>query len=244
MFYDAHAHLDSVKEVKNALKEAKKARVKEIVSCSSSIENSKTNLELKKFEQIKAGIGLYPLNAIELSESKLKKAFNFFEENLKKADVIGEVGLDYKYSKEKEERGKQKMVFRKFIKMSNEFEKPIVVHTRHAQKDVIKLLEEERAENVLLHSFVDDGKLMRRAKKNGWLMSVGFVVMWHKEIQERIKKFDENFLLAETDAPLNYENELIMPKDIPRIVGKIAELKDMSLKELEEIFESNYKKLF
>ena len=82
MIQDTQAHLDLMeeREVQELINKAKEINLNQIISCSTSFSSNQKNLELaRKFNLIKPAIGLYPLNALELNEEELKKAFDFFE---------------------------------------------------------------------------------------------------------------------------------------------------------------------
>jgi TatD DNase family protein len=247
MLYDSHAHLDLMpeEELKEALKDAKKARVEKIISCSTSFASNEKNLELtEKNPEVLAGIGLYPLDLIELTDLEIDKAFYFFDAEIKKAMAIGEVGLDFKYSTKPDEQEKQKRVFVRFIELANKHNKPLIIHSRFAQKQVLEMLIEYKAKKVLLHSFVDSQKLMKLAAEHGYFVSVGLSVLTNPEIQKNIATYPIENLLLETDSPIRFNGEKSMPEKIVLVAQKVAELKKLELKKLEEQIEKNFGKLF
>ncbi len=247
MLYDCHSHIDLINEneVEQILENSKKEGVKEIISCATSFYSNEKILALsKKYPQIKTALGLYPLNIIELNEEELKRAFDFFRKNIKKAIAIGEVGLDFKYSTKKEEQEKQTRIFSKFIELSKEFNKPLIIHSRYAQRQVVEILKVKKAEKVLLHSFTESKKLMKQASDLGYYISCGIKTLTDENIQKNLKEFPLKQLLFETDSPIIFNNEKAHPKKIKLIAEKVAELKGISFKEVEEQQEKNYSKLF
>lgn len=247
MLYDVHAHMDmlSEKELEKCLQDAKAKNVSKIVSCSTSFESNKKNISLsKKNKEIFAAIGLYPLNVVELNEKELDKAFSFFEKNIKSAKAIGEIGLDFKRCIKKEEQEKQQFWFSEFISLSNKYKKPLIIHSRFAQRQVIEQLEQEKAEKVLLHSFVDSIKLMKKAASLDYFVSVGPSIFKNEQIQKNIFEFSLENLLFETDSPIMFDNEKVFSEKIAKIASKTAELKSLSFSELELQQEKNFKTLF
>jgi len=247
MLFDAHSHLDLMQEeeLKMALENAKNSGITQIISCATSFASNEKNLELsKKFPQIKAAIGLYPLDAVDLNEIELDKAFYFFNAEIKKAIAIGEIGLDYKYCIKKEEQDKQVQIFTRFIELSNKTGKPLIIHSRFAQKQVLKILAENKAEKVLLHSFVDSLKLMKQAVETGYFVSTGLNALFSEEVQKNITKFPLDSLLFETDSPVRFKGEKAYPEQIATIVKKVAELKGITFNEIEAVQEENFKRLF
>ncbi len=247
MFYDAHAHLDllNTKELKKTLSDAQAKKVSKIVSCSTSFASNKKNLALaKKYPSVLAGIGLYPLDIVELNEKELDKAFSFFEKHISKASAIGEIGMDFKRCTKKEEQEKQEYWFLEFLSLANKYNKTVIIHSRFAQRQVLELLEKENAKKVLLHSFVDSLKLMKKAASLGYFASVGPVILQNEQIQKNIASFPLENLLFETDSPIKFNNESIFSDKIAEIASKTAELQNNSLDQVEKIQEKNFKSLF
>lgn len=249
MLNDSHAHMDMLdeKELSEALKKAKEVGVGKIVSCATSFpSNTKTLALAAKFPQIKAAIGLYPLDAAELTQLEIDKAFYFFNAEIQKPEVVavGEVGLDFKYSEKESEQEKQKKVFERFIGLANEHEKPLIIHSRFAQRQVIEMLEKYKAEKALLHSFVDSLKLMKRAAEAGHFVSVGLSVLYNEEVQKNITAFPLESLLFETDSPIRFNGEKTGPEKVTLVAQKVTQLKGLTLKEVEAQQEKNFKKLF
>jgi len=232
-------------ELANALKNAKKDGVKEMISCSTSFASNKKNLLLaKEHLQIKPALGLYPLDILELSQEELDKAFDFFEAQISSAIAIGEVGLDYKFAKSEEEQKKQEEIFFRFIELAKKYGKPLIIHSRYAQTQVLEALQKATAKKVLLHSFVDSAKLMKTAAELGYFVSAGLSLLYKKDAQENIKTFPLEKLLFETDSPIRFNGEKAFPKNIKQIAEKVAEIKSISVKEVEAQQEKNYLKLF
>ena len=247
MYYDAHCHLNLLteKEIKKALTDAKEKNVTEMISCSTSFKSNRQNLLLaKNFPQTKAAIGLYPLDLLELNDQELGKAFGFFENNIKNAIAIGEVGLDNKYCKTKEDKEKQENNFIRFIELSKKYDKPLIIHSRYAQRTVLELLASEKANKVLLHSFTDSKKLMDIAVTNEWFVGVGVNILFNEEVQKNIAGFPLKNLLFETDSPIRFNGEKAMPLDIVKIAEKVASLKEIAIDLVEAQQEENYTTLF
>ncbi len=247
MYYDAHSHLDLMdeKELEITLQKAGEIGLKEVISCATNFPSNQKNLELaKKIPLIKPAIGIYPLDAVEFRELELDKAFYFFKSEAKNAVAIGEVGLDFKYCTKEEEQKKQTQIFSRFISLSNETNKPLIIHSRFAQRQVLELLKKENAKKALLHSFVDSKKLMTAAVNEGYYVSVGLSVLYSEEAQKNIKEFPIERLLFETDSPIRFNGEKANPSKIIEVAKKVAEIKSIDLDTIVKQQEKNYKKLF
>lgn len=247
MIQDTHAHLDMMEEneVLKVINSASKINLNTIISCSTSFNSNQKNLELaQKYNLIKPAIGLYPLNIIELNEEELNKAFIFFENEIKKAIAIGEVGLDFKFSINEEEQKKQKQILTRFIQLSKKYDKPLIIHSRFAQRQAIELLEQNQAKKVQLHSYTDSQKLMQKAVDLGYYISCGMNLLYNTDVQKNIISFPLQNLLLETDSPMIFNNNKTTPLNIKLIIEKISELKKITQNEIEEQLEKNFHSLY
>ncbi len=245
--FDSHAHLDLIneKEITQILENAEKNNVKKIISCSTSFESNKKNLLLsKKYDEIECAIGLYPLNILELNNLELKKAFDFFEKNISKAIAIGEIGLDFKYCKNNTEQNKQITVFEKFIKLGKKYDKPLIVHSRYAQREVLEILEKLNAKKVLLHGFVESKKLIKKAIQNNYFISVGMIVLENELVQKNILTIPLKNLFFETDSPIRFNQKKVFSESINEITLKITDLKKVKIEQISNIQKENFESFF
>ena len=176
---DVHCHL-SHKEFDTDLDEvisrAKKEGVKAIVCSGVNPADNIRVLEIaKKYDMVHASLGAYPIDLLGLvlknmglprqaEPINLDEQFEFFKKNKKDIISIGEVGLDYKFgSKHKD---KQKENFKKILDFTEKFKKPLVIHSRNAEQDVIDVLETSsiKKSNVVLHCFEGNKKLIPSSK--------------------------------------------------------------------------------
>ncbi len=247
MIQDTHAHLDMMEEdkIQEMLKKANEINLDTIISCSTSFSSNQKNIELaKKYPLIKAAIGIYPLNLIELNDSEIERAFNYFENEIKNSIAIGEVGLDFKYSIKEEEQEKQKQILIRFIELSKKYKKPLIIHSRFAQRQVIEVLEENKAIKVQLHSFTDSQKLMQKATSLGYYVSCGMNLLYNPEVQKNITSFPIEKLLLETDSPMIFNNKTATPLNIKSLLDKLSELKKIPVLQLEEQLSKNFHSLY
>ncbi len=241
MFIDIHAHLEMCKDSEKVIKNAKDIL---IISAGVDEKSNKKVLEFsKKFNNVKCSFGLYPIEALKLSEKELKKELVFVEENKDKIIAIGEIGIDLKESPEFE---KQKKNFIKIIKLAKKINKPLIVHSRKAEKEVIDILEKEKCKKVVMHCFSGNFKLVKRIIENKWFLSIPTCVKRSEHFQRVILEAPIENLLCETDSPYMHpdgerNNE---PRNVIESYKKISEIKNLSLKEVEKKIEENFKRLF
>ncbi len=245
MYIDVHCHLDLCKDIKKAVDKAGKKRVGIIIANGVNPEVNRKILELaEKYNGVKVALGIYPIEALKMSDGEIVKEIKFIKENNDKIAAIGEVGMDCKEDLDNWER--QKDIFRKFIELSIKLNKPIIVHSRKAENECIEILEKMKARKVIMHCFCGKFSLVERIAKNGWFLSIPGNVWYNEQFQNIVNKIEISNLLCETDAPylhpLKEDNNV--PENVVYSYKKIAEFKKMKLEDVEKKIESNYIELF
>lgn len=257
MIVDVHTHLDHPlleKDLDEIIKRAKKAGISAIITNGISKESNRRVLDIsKKYDIVKASLGIYPQDALRKETSEegyaIKTDFDtdaeikFIEKNKNKIIAIGEVGLDYYNGKDKIA---QKEVFIKIIDLAKKINKPIIVHSRKAENDVIDLLEEKGAKKVILHCFSGKKRLIIRASKLGYSFSIPANIVRAQNFQMLVTQVPLSQILTETDAPYlsPYKDKINEPAFVHETIKRIAEIKQIEEKEAENIIYMNYMKLF
>ncbi|MDO8509178.1 MAG: TatD family hydrolase [Nanoarchaeota archaeon] len=245
MYIDVHCHLDICKDIDKIIEEVRKKKIGIIISNGVKPSVNRKILELaKKYKEVKCSMGIYPIDALALSDGEIDEEIKFIRKNKDKVTAIGEVGIDYKEDSENWDR--QKKIFRKFINLSIELNKPIIVHSRKAEKECIEILEELNAKKVVMHCFSGKFSLIERISRNGWFLSIPGNVNHSEQFQNIAKKIDIKNLLCETDAPYLHplKERDNTPVNVIYSYKKIAELKNMKIKDVEKAIEKNYYRLF
>jgi len=245
MFIDVHCHLDyySDKQIENIVDRARKANVKLIITNGINKKTNRKSLKLaEKYKELKASLGIYPIEALSMTEKEINDELNFIESKKEKIVAVGEVGLDFK---ETEEREKQIKTFKKIIWLAQKINKPLIIHSRKAEEEVIEILEQTKVRKVILHCFSGKKHLLERIKKNYWMISIPANVKFSEHFQMAAKMFPIEQLLCETDSPFLHpskekNNE---PANVIESYKKISEIKSLSLNEIENIIEQNYFRL-
>jgi TatD DNase family protein len=164
--------------------------------------------------------------------------------------AVGEIGLDYHY--DFAPREVQQHVFREQIRLARELSRPIVIHTREAEDDTFRILEEERARDVggVFHCFAGDRAMARRALEIGFHVSLAGIVTFPRalELKEVARLVPLERLLIETDspflAPVPYRGTRNEPARVGRVAEVIAELRSTSAGAIAEATRVNFEQLF
>jgi TatD DNase family protein len=248
---DVHAHLDFPeieKELDAIIERARAAGVRAIITNSVAPESMRRTLDIsKKYDIVKAALGLYPPDALEKESGKKNKIsakeLDFIEKNKDSIIAIGECGLDYYNGRDKET---QIDLFKKQIELAKKLDKPVIVHSRKAEEDVIRILEESGHKKVVLHCFCGKKSLIEKAAKLGFYFSIPTNIIRAANFQELVKMVNINQLLTETDSPFlspfkGIKNE---PAFVIESVKKIAEIKGFTVEDTANNIWLNYQRLF
>jgi len=250
MFIDVHCHLDKLIDegvpADKAIKNAKKKGVERMIVNGTDHEQNKIILDLAKIhKEVLPALGIYPIDALKLSESEIDEEIEFIKQNKDKIAAIGEVGLDLKEEELHKTLDKQKINLRKFVNLAIKLNKPAIIHSRKAELHTIELLEELNVKKVIMHCFSGKMSLAERIAKNGWFLSIPANSHYSQQFQDVIKRVPIENLLCETDTPYlhplkKWPNE---PANVIYSYKKIAEIKKMKLTEVELQIEKNFKSL-
>ena len=245
--FESHAHYDDPKfdsDREDVLNKIYMSGVEKIISAGYSLEGSKKGLDLaKKHDFIYTTMGISPNDINENWEQELEEINTILQNDTsKKIVAIGEIGLDYHYSDEKE---KQKEVFVKQIELANKYNLPIVVHTREAVMDTLQILKEHTVNKKgELHCCPFNRELVKEALKLGFYISFSGTCTFKnaKNAEEIVKMVPDDRFFIETDSPYLAPEPVRGTRNDSRnlvyIIEKIAEFKE---KEKSEIADLSYK---
>lgn len=244
MLADSHCHLDLFKNPREKVENARKNGVERILSNATNLKNIQSNLDLaSQFPEVDCGIGIHPVDLLSMNQSEIEKGISLVRENIGKAICVGEVGMDFKYAKENQKESMEK-VFREFISIAMENNKPIIVHARYAETQCLNILEEMQVKKVHLHWFTNSKKTAKRARELGYFISCGPIIFSDEASSEIVKETPLKNLMLETDAPVAFKGEQSEPAWIPKVCEKVAELKEISVEEVSKTTGNNYTVLF
>jgi len=204
----------------------------------------------EQFPNVFCSVGVHPHHSNEEAEQTTTAQIVKLAAH-PKCIGIGEAGLDYFY--DYSPREKQTEVFRQHIHACLETGLPLIVHSRDAEDDTIRVIEEIRAGaalKVLLHCFSSSHAMAMRALELGYHFSFSGIVTFPKsiEVQHTVRDVPLSRMLVETDAPFlappPYRGKRNEPAYVLHVAEKITELKAISLAEVAKATTENFFNLF
>jgi TatD DNase family protein len=239
---DAHCHLEQkdYDADRDEFIENLKKELKAVITCCAHPDDFELTMQIveKHAGFVFATAGIHPTYIKEISEKQIENFMEILKENRKKIVGIGEVGLDYYWIKESSWQKKQKEMFIQFIEFAKEIKKPLVIHSREATEDCVKILEQEDAKHVLMHLF-GEKKLLERIVENEWYISIGPIITRSKTHKKIARDFPLERILLETDSPWFGFGKRGTPLNIKPVAEKIAEVKKLSFEEVWQICGKN-----
>jgi TatD DNase family protein len=164
--------------------------------------------------------------------------------------AIGETGLDYFRSDGNLEWQRER--FRVHIAAAKACGKPLIIHTREAREDTIRIMREEQAEVAggVMHCFTENWEMARQALDLGFYISFSGILTFRnaEELREVARRVPLERLLIETDspylAPVPYRGKPNQPIYVRQVAECLAELRDLAPEALAEITRDNFFRLF
>ncbi|MEK6974293.1 MAG: TatD family hydrolase [Nanoarchaeota archaeon] len=247
MLFDVHCHLTDMYfsgKIDSIVDECIGKNVSILISAGlNPIDNRKVLEISKKHKIVNASLGLYPLDAISLKEEEIIGEIGFITKNKENIIAISEVGLDLHYTNEIK---KQIWAFQNFIELSEKIGKPLIVHSRKAEAEVIEMLESSNVKSAILHSFGGNKNLIKRAIDNKFYFSIPPLIARSSNFQTLVDLAPLNLLLTESDSPYQSptKNQRNYPFNVIESFKKISEIKKLDKIETENILFMNFQKIF
>lgn len=247
MYIDTHCHLsvEDYLDIDKVIEENKNALVEKIVVSGCSRESIEEVMDLKdKYDMVYVTIGYHPEYADTVTESDLDYLKSLLGE--KKVVGIGEIGLDYHYTKENKD--KQIWLFEEQLKIADAFNLPVVIHSRDATMDTINILKKYKVKGII-HCFSGSLETANIYISMGFLLGIGGVVTFNNsKLKDVVKEVPLESIVLETDSPyltpVPFRGKINSSKYLEFIANFIADIKNISLEELAEITSKNASSLF
>jgi TatD DNase family protein len=251
MFIDSHCHLDFPELAGNLdeiLENMRRNEVSHALCISVNLEDLPQVLRLaEQHKNIYASVGVHP--DYELDAEPTQAQLLALAQH-PKVIAIGETGLDYYRLKGDLEW--QRARFRTHIRVSRESRKPLVVHTREAAEDTLRIMAEEGAGQVggVMHCFTESMEVAQAAMDMGFYISFSGIVTFKnaKALKEVARQVPLDRMLIETDAPYlapaPHRGKVNQPGYVKHVAEEIAMLRGIPLPEVGRATSENFFRLF
>ncbi|MFH2020387.1 MAG: TatD family hydrolase [archaeon] len=253
---DVHCHLDAYTfpDVSEVIERCRKNNVLAFAAGLDPVTNKQVLALQETYpDVIYPCLGLYPRDALkketENTDEKLDldydpdEVLKFIEEHKTRIIAVGEVGMDFKNGTDFKE---QERVFRNVVALAIKINKPLIVHSRKAEKEVIDILEEFNYKKIVMHCFCGSHKLVRRIRENNWYFSIPTSIVRDEHFQMIVKETPLSLLLTETDSPFlsPFKDQRNEPSFVIETIKVIAKLKSLTEEDVATLLYRNCQYLF
>ena len=250
MIFETHAHYDDEKfdadRVELLSHLLRENNIGKVVNVGATLKGCKESIALaEKYDDVYAAIGIHPEEIDEINDDVME----YFRQNAshEKVVAIGEIGLDYYWVKEEEQRKKQRIWFNKQMDLAKELEMPVIIHSRDAAEDTLNTIRLYNNSHVkgIVHCYSYSKEIAMEYVKMGWYIGVGGVVTFKnaKKLVETVEAIPLESIVLETDcpymAPVPHRGERNSSIFLSHVAEKIAEIKNISVEEVEKVTYQN-----
>ena len=251
MLFDTHAHMDdhAFDEDRQALLDGFRSQgVSLVMNPGCSLFSSRNVDKLtKEYDFLYGAVGSHPDVADEVNEAVLEEYRILCKQN-PKIKAIGEIGLDYHY--EDIPREIQQKAFRMQMELARQLNLPVIVHEREAHEDGMKIVEEFPEVKGVFHCYSGSYEMAKWLIARGWY--IGFTgVLTFKNARKAVEVASQiplDRIVLETDcpymAPEPFRGKRNDPGKIYRMAERLAEIRGLSVEEVQRITTENGKKLY
>lgn len=248
---DSHAHIyyrDFNADFDDMLSRAEDAGVSAILVVGTDIESSRESVALaEKYPQLYAAVGIHPHDAGRVTDS-CYDIIRTLALSSKKVVAIGEIGLDF--YRDRSPRDLQEIVFRRFLQMAADLNKPVIIHDRDAHDHVMTILREEAVRKGVLHCFSGDASMATEAAALGFHISIPGTITYpgNHALRDVVTSVSIDRMLVETDCPyltpVPHRGKRNEPAYVRIAAEKLAEVKGLTLDDVARITTKNACELF
>jgi len=247
---DTHCHLDFPEfnlDRGEVIQRAKEQGLRYIINIGSSLSGTRKSVELsKQYDFIYATCGIHPHEADGIDDKILAELKELARED--KVVAIGEIGLDYYKNYSKAEN--QRPLFISLVKLALDSGLPLVIHTRQAEEDTLKILKETMPVKAVVHCFSGDQEFLKECLALGFFISYTCNITYKKAqgLRDLVKATPLERLLLETDAPFlppeGFRGRRNEPIYVKYLAQEIARIKEITLEEVASVTTENAKTFF
>ena len=252
MLIDTHAHLDMPefkRDLPLVIKRAKEEGIVAIMTVGTDPESCRRALSITEaYQEVFAIVGVHPHDTAGIGEDDLASIKDMAHHE--KVKAWGEIGLDF-YRNLSPHKIQQER-FRQQITIARELKLPVVIHSRQATTETIRILQEERSWEVggVIHCFSADENAAEKYLEMGFYISISGVITFQgaQALREVVSTLPTERILVETDcpflAPIPHRGTRNEPAYVRFTAQQIAEIRGLTLPEVAAITTANARRAF
>lgn len=231
---DTHCHVAAYSDPVAMLRAADDSGIAIVAVTEHPDEYRRLRTRLGRREHVHVALGLHPLRAASLSQNDLARFFRL----VPRANWIGEVGLDYSRSGSSTAKAQQRM-FDVVLTEAQPRRNPLTVHSRGAEKDVIKLLSDAGLP-AILHWYSGPLRLIDDALQAGLYFSINIAMTRSRKFPELIQAIPPERVLLETDGPYaKHQGRPAQPSDLESVAVALSLAWDNNLADSMQLLMAN-----
>lgn len=245
---DAHCHVDFKEYNKSRGEVIQRAqeKLRAIINSGASLGGNRRTLKLQEeypgFSY--ATLGFHPHNAAKADSKIIDQAIDEIVDNIDKSVALGETGLDFHQIKSEEHKKKQMDLFKRFIDLAVEYEKPLVIHARDAEQIALDMVK-NTVPQVIFHCYGGDTQTAGAIVDEGYYISLSTIIAFSDHHQDLAREIPLSNMLTETDSPylspFKGRNE---PAYVEEVVKAVAQVKDIPRDEVDSVTQKNAEEVF
>ena len=249
MLTDTHCHLyykDLKKDLQGVFDRANKLGVNRFICAATNMEDVHQCIEIaENYDQVFCSSGIHPHDTKDAPKNYIEKIYNLMSNDNMVA--IGEIGLDY--YRNISDSNIQKKRLREQLKIALEIDKPVIIHNREADEDMISILTEFPEVCGVAHCFSSNLDMANQFLELGYYISFsGNLTFKNSHLPSVAKELPLDRLLVETDSPflspVPFRGKPNEPARVRYVAEKLAEIHNIALEEIANITTENASKIF
>lgn len=250
---DTHAHIDGPEfdgDRLTMLARAAAAGVRQVVNFGDDMAASARSVALAaQSDAVFCGVGIHPGNAALLTDADAQQLADWTKDP--KVVAIGEIGLDYYWEKDNDQRALQRQCFIQQLDLARQLRLPVCIHDREAHGDILSLLKTEGRENTgVIHCFSGSWEMAQELLRLGWYLGIDGPVTYKNaaKLPDIVRRLPADRILLETDSPylspLPFRGKRNEPAFMRNTAEFVARLRNETLASVASFTTANARQIY